>query len=309
MRIVDGHSHMYQPVAPSDKPVQSVKEIADFDIGLLLKRLDEIGVTLFQTQPQEQTRVARQWVGSNALSADIQRTAPSRVIAFGAAEPLDTQDVFNSARLKELRKAIVEQGLKGFLLTPPYGHYYANDPRVYPFYDMAVELDVPIYFHHSHMFGPAKYCPLKYARIWFLDDLTIDFPDLRFSVEHMGYPWTEELLSIMARSPNVYTDIAMFIDPPMAIGLDVQFVNIPRRRLLARDLGMAREYGVLNRVFYGSDCCGTSIDDYVSVLQRETAYIVDGLNADMEKLGYPPLTEQEMEGLLSKNVLELWRRA
>lgn len=54
---------------------------------------------------------------------------------------------------------------------------------------------------------------MKYARPWLLDDLTIDFPDLRFNVEHMGYPWTEELLAIMTRSSNVYTDIAMFIDP------------------------------------------------------------------------------------------------
>ena len=299
MKIVDGHSHMYQPETevPAGKLPTSVKEIEGFDMDRLLKRLDEIGVTLFQTQPQEETRIRGQWLGSNALSADIQRTAPSRVIAFGAAEPLDTQDVFNSARLKELRKAIVEQGLKGFLLTPPYGHYYANDPRVYPFYDMAVELDVPIYFHHSHNFGDPKYCPLKYARMWLLDDLTIDFAELRFSVEHLGYPWTEELLAIMARSPNVYTDIAMFISPAIGVG---------RHRLLAQNLGVAREYGVLDRVFYGSDYCGTSIDGYVSLLQTETAYIKDELDSHMEKAGFPPLTEAEMEGLLSKNVLRLW---
>ena len=247
MRMIDGHSHMYQAVAPSDGLKASAGEIEGFDVDLLLQQLDEIGVSQFQTMPQEMTRIHGQWLGSNELSADIQRSAPERIIAFAAAEPLDHQDVFNRARLKEVRQGVVEHGLKGLLLTPPYGHYYSNDKRVYPFYEMAVELDIPIYFHHSHMFGDPKICPMKYARIWLLDDLTIDFPELRFNVEHMGYPWTEELLAIMARSPNVYTDIAMFIDPYVFDGLK------GRHLLLARNLGMAREYGVLDRVFYGSD--------------------------------------------------------
>jgi predicted TIM-barrel fold metal-dependent hydrolase len=300
MKIIDGHSHMYQTYASSNKLKKSVTEIEGFDINLLLKRLDEIAVSQIQTMPQEMTRIRELWLGSNELSADIQQSAPTRIISFAAAEPLDRQGVFNRARLKEVEKAIVERSLKGLLLTPPYGHYYSNDRRVYPFYEKAVELDIPIYFHHSHNFGSPKNCPLRYARIWLLDDLTIDFPELRFNVEHMGYPWTEELLAIMARSPNVYTDIAMFIDPYVRFG-------VGRRLLLARNLGMAREYGVLDRVFYGSDYVGEDIDEYISLLQREIAYMREGLNSDMEKLGYPPLTQQELEGLLSKNVLKIWK--
>ena len=116
----------------------------------------------------------------------------------------------------------------------------------------------------------------------------------------MGYPWTEELLAIMARSPNVYTDIAMYVDP---------YVGLGRRRLLARNLGMAREYGVLGRVFYGSDYVGESAEEYVSLLEREIAYLCGGLADDMERIGYPSLTPQELEGLLSCNVLNLWSYA
>lgn len=162
-----------------------------------------------------------------------------------------------------------------------------------------VVLDGHFYFHHSHMFGPPKQCPLKYARIWRLDDLTADFPELKFNVEHMGYPWTEELLAIMARSPNVYTDIAMFTDP---------YVGIGRPLLLARNLGMAREYGVLDRVFYGSDYVGEDANEYIALLRREIKHIKERLSSDMARFGYPPLTQQEMEGLLSKNVLKLWEQ-
>lgn len=156
MRTIDGHSHMYQPRARTNELKKSVKEIEGFDIDLLLKRLDEIGVSQIQTMPQEMTRMRGQWLGSNELSAEIQQCALGRIISFAAAEPLDVQGVFNRARLKGVEKAITEKGLKGVLLTPPYGHYRSNDKRVYPFYEKAVELDVPIYFHHSHMFGPHR---------------------------------------------------------------------------------------------------------------------------------------------------------
>ena len=73
------------------------------------------------------------WLGSNELSADIQNTAPTRVVSFAAAEPLDAQGAFNRTRLKEVEESIATKGLRGLLLTPPYGHYYANDRRVYPF--------------------------------------------------------------------------------------------------------------------------------------------------------------------------------
>lgn len=300
MKIIDGHSHMYQTYAESNNLKSSVEQIAGFDIETLLSHLDEMGISQFQTMPQEMTRVRGLWLGSNALSADIQRSAPDRIVAFAAGEPMDAQDAFNRARLLEVEEAVAMQRLKGLLLTPPYGHYYANDRRVYPFYEKAVALNIPVYFHHSHQFGPSRYCPMKYARPWLLDDLTIDFPDLRFNIEHMGYPWTEEVLVIMSRSPNVYTDIAMFIDP-------TEEEATGRRLLLARNLGMAREYGVLDRVFYGSDYVGENVNEYVGLLQREIAYIKDGLNRDMEKQGFPPLDQAEMEGLLAKNVLKLWK--
>lgn len=308
MKIIDGHSHLYQAPAPCGQLKGSAKEIEGFDINLLLKRLDELQISQVQLMPQEMTRIVGHWLGSNELSPDIQRYAPERIIAFAGAEPLNVHNAFNRARLKEIEEAIVERNLKGLLLTPPYGHYYSNDKRVYPFYEKAVELDIPIYFHHSHMYilsdvpgCPATVmCPLKYARVWLLEDVAIDFPELRFNVEHLGYPWEEELFALMVNHLNVFADIAMFIEPLQCKG---------RRLLLARDLGIAREYGVLNRVFWGSDYVGESVEEYISLVQREIRYIKEGLNQDMERLGWPPLTEQEMEGLLSENVLKLWQKS
>lgn len=298
MGIIDGHSHMYHKRATLDSLKKSVSDIESFDINLLFRRLDEIGISRFQTMSQSMERIRGMWLGSNELAAELQQLEPTRIISFAAAEPLDAEDRLNTAQLKELDNLVTSKSIKGLLLTPGYGHYYANDPRIYPFYEKAIELDIPVYFHHSHQFGPPENCPLKYCQVTFLDDLTIDFPELRFDVEHMGYPWTEELLCIMARSPNVYTDFAMFIEPYLGKG---------RRLLLARNLAMAREYGVLDRVFYGSDYVGENVDEYIGLLQREISYINNGLNRDLQAQGYPTLTQQEIDGFLSENVLRLWK--
>jgi predicted TIM-barrel fold metal-dependent hydrolase len=298
MEIMDGHSHLYQKHATVDKLKKTVNDIEGFDIEQLLKRLDEMGVSQLQTMSQSMERIRGMWLGSNALSVALHEAAPSRIVSFAAAEPLDARDRLNEPQLEELEDLVKNRGIKGLLLTPGYGHYYANDKRIYPFYRKAIELDIPIYFHHSHQFGPPRNCPLKYCQVTLLDDLTIDFPELRFDVEHMGYPWTEELLCIMARSPNVYTDFAMYIEPYFGRG---------RRLLLVRNLAMAREYGVLDRVFYGSDYVGESVDEYIDLLRREIAYIKEGLNNDLTAQGFAPLAPAEIQGFLADNVLRLWQ--
>jgi predicted TIM-barrel fold metal-dependent hydrolase len=95
---------------------------------------------------------------------------------------------------------------------------------------------------------------MEYACPWLLDDIIIDFPDLRINVEYMGYPWTKELIAVMAHAPNVYDDIsAMFRRPT----------------ILAWKLVLAKEYGVINRVIYGTDYVGSDICHYL--LQPKTA--------------------------------------
>lgn len=298
MDIVDGHSHMYHARAAVGELKRGVRDIEGFDLNGLLDRLAAIGVSRFQTMAQSMERIRGMWLGSNELAAALAQLSPLKIISFAAAEPLDATDRLNTDQLDALEGLVRGNGIKGLLLTPGYGYYYANDKRIYPFYEKAIELDIPIYFHHSHQFGPPRNCPLKYCKITLLDDLTIDFPELRFNVEHMGYPWTEELLCIMARSANVWTDFAMFIEPYLGKG---------RHLLLARNLAMAREYGVLDRVFYGSDYVGEGVDEYLALLRRELAYIREGLNRDLAVQGFAPLSDADIEGFLSKNVLRLWK--
>jgi len=288
--IIDGHSHLFQARWPCDNLPQNIDALGEVDWQSLVDGLDEIGVEKVVTLAQEMTRVWDAWLGSNKLAADLQRKFPEQILGVTGAEPLDKQDKFNAERLKEIETSVKAHGLKGLLLTPPYGHYFANDKRVYPFYQKAVELDIPIYFHQAAQFGATVLAPMKYARPWLLDDIVIDFPDLRINVEHMGYPWTEELIAIMAHAPNVYTDISALFRRPT---------------VLAWNLVLAKEYGVINRVIYGTDYVGSNIQDYLQQLKHEVAYCRAEINKTLKKSGWPKLTEEEIDGILGGNVARL----
>jgi hypothetical protein len=58
----------------------------------------------------------------------------------------------------------------------------------------------------------------------------------------------------------------------------------------------------LDRVFYGSDYVGEDPDEHVALLQAELDHVQNQLGSDMARLGYPPLADSELEGLLATNV-------
>ena len=57
----------------------------------------------------------------------------------------------------------------------------------------------------------------------------------------MAWPWTEELLAIMAHGPNVHTGLAMLSTRP---------------HMLAWDLTMAGDYSFLDRILWGAHYVG-----------------------------------------------------
>ena len=137
--------------------------------------------------------------------------------------------------------------------------------------------------------------PMKYARPLLLDDDVIDFPDLRMNIEHMAYPWTEELFALMKRAPNVYADVSELFDRPA---------------MLAWYITAAREYGVLDRIVWGSDTDLYWYDDwdfsrYSQKVKKETSWLRSGLNRQLESSGWPLLTQEEIDGILGDNARRL----
>ena len=49
---------------------------------------------------------------------------------------------------------------------------------------------------------------LKYSNPMHLDDVSVDFPDLRIILAHPSFPWQEEALAVAQHKPNVYIDLS-----------------------------------------------------------------------------------------------------
>jgi len=101
---------------------------------------------------------------------------------------------------------VKESGAKGLKLHPSYQFFYPNEPRLYPLYGKAQELGVPVIFHiGSSIFKGTR---LKYCDPIYLDDLAVDFPDLKIVMAHSGRGfWYDQCFSLSRLHKNVYMDV------------------------------------------------------------------------------------------------------
>ena len=83
-----------------------------------------------------------------------------------------------------------------------------NDRRYYPLFAECVELGVPFCTQVGHT-GPLRSSETG-RPIPYLDDVALDFPDLTIVGGHIGYPWTEEMVALARKYPNVYIDTSAY---------------------------------------------------------------------------------------------------
>lgn len=107
--------------------------------------------------------------------------------------------------LKELDKAVHEFGFVGAHLYP---HWFGLSPDAaiyYPYYARCAELGIPIMMQVGQCLVYRSDNRLAtVARPMALDRIAIDFPELIIIGIHLGYPWTEEMISVANKHQNVY---------------------------------------------------------------------------------------------------------
>jgi len=295
--VIDSHMHLIRK-KNFDKETYNrlnMKLPEDTPLEDLVGWLQEAGVSKAVVMGQDMTRIWKTTFGEEYVVQAIKRY-PDFFVGLASLEPLDEYNRFNKEAFDYFEKAITEYRLKGVLLTPPYGQYYSNDKTVYPFYEKALEYDVVVQFHHSAQMGPAILAPTKYADLFRLNDVIVDFPDLKIVVEHLGYPWSEHLFVLMANDKNLWTDLAMMYDRPMKV---------------AWSLILAKEYGVINRVMYASDyvCYNYDVfsDKPAEDFKRWINFIKTDLNKIYGRCGWPLFSPEEIEGILWKNANRLYK--
>jgi len=107
----------------------------------------------------------------------------------------------------ELKRLVEDEGFRGLKLYPTYQQYFLNDPRIYPIYHNAQDLEFPVLIHTgSSVFRGSR---LKYGDPLHLDDVAVDFPDLKLIMAHSGRGFWYDRAFFMSRlHKNVYMEIA-----------------------------------------------------------------------------------------------------
>jgi len=127
--------------------------------------------------------------------------------------------------VRDLDYAYHELGLRGVNIGPWLYGLKPNDKRFYPIYTKAVELDIPIVLHtSSHFFRGVS---METGNPVYVDEVAIDFPELKLIASHAGWPWILQMVAVAWRHPNVYlensamlatylhSDLVRYMDTPI----------------------------------------------------------------------------------------------
>ena len=111
--------------------------------------------------------------------------------------------------VRELRRLVKEQGFKALRIVQWLWNLPPTDRRYYPLYAECIELGIPFCCQVGHT-GPL--CPSEPGRpIPYIDEVAIEFPELKIVGGHIGYPWTTEMIAVATKHENVYIDTSAYV--------------------------------------------------------------------------------------------------
>jgi len=136
---------------------------------------------------------------------------------------------------RELRRCVEQLGFKGLRVIPWLWDAAPTDRRYYPLLLTCAELGVPFCTQVGHT-GPLRASEVG-RPIPYIDQVALDFPELTIVCGHVGYPWTEEMVSLARKYENVYIDTSAYTS----------------RRLPAELVSYMRSRGGRHKVLFGTN--------------------------------------------------------
>ena len=128
------------------------------------------------------------------------RAYPARFSGLAGIDPTEGMH-----GVRELERAVRDLGFIGAHMYPHWFDLPPDHARWYPFYAKCVELDVPVQMQvgQSLIYTPEQ--PMRsVGRPILLDGIACDFPELKLIGIHVGIPWTDEMIAMAWKHPNVF---------------------------------------------------------------------------------------------------------
>ena len=209
----------------------------------------------------------------------------NNLIAFVGLDPRRGEE-----GLRELERAVTEKACRGWKMYPPNG-FYPDDEEFYPYYELCVDLGIPIVAHTGFT---SRFKHVKYARPVYLDKVAADFPALKIVLAHVGTPWQDEALMVASKNPNVSVDLSGWQHFASTTPIKVY--------QLIGDAKISRVFP--NRMLFGSDY---PLFEHAMSLKMWTEFIANLRMPDyLVEQGYPQVSKDEIEAVMWKNAARLF---
>jgi predicted TIM-barrel fold metal-dependent hydrolase len=142
----------------------------------------------------------------------------------------------------EIEDKVKNHGAKGLKLHPVSNRFYPYDRSLWPAYQKATEMGLPILFH-SGKAEIAGYTQADYARPGNFEQVLQSFPKLVMILAHLGNGFLEESVALAQKYDNVCFDTSAILS---GMGVKSGFASGEEAVKLIRTIGVSR-------VLFGSD--------------------------------------------------------
>lgn len=205
--MIDFHTHPWRPDDLAPATVAFIRRISPAvqrwadaleDVRFAADRLREQGVEravlLAEHCPASSGNVRTETV------LRLCRESDGFFLPFASVDPNTDGDAVDRLR------RYIDEGVRGLKLYPSYQHFYPNESRVYPLYELCQEHRIPVLLHIGSSVIPNT--RMKFCDPIHLDDVAVDFPELPIVMAHGGRGfWYQVCEFLAAHHRNVYIDV------------------------------------------------------------------------------------------------------
>jgi predicted TIM-barrel fold metal-dependent hydrolase len=216
-------------------------------------------------------RLSGVWINDDDVAAYVARD-PGRLIGFQSLDP--TQPGWQD----EMRDGRERLHMKGIKLLPMYAGFRPQEERLDPLWQYASRHQLPVLLHTGTTFV-AK-APLECTLPRHLDVVARGFPDVKIILAHLGHPYEGETVAVIRKHANVYADLSALFYRPWQ---------------LFHSLMLVHEYGVWEKVLFGTDYPVTTVAETVAGLRGLCEVKIDRFS----------LPRDRIEGLIHRDALAL----
>jgi predicted TIM-barrel fold metal-dependent hydrolase len=280
-RSVDGVMRAW-----ADRSLEGGGDMPEPRAAALIKYMDEAGVDVAFGLREAMMDVAgyATCMSTNAFILKEIEPYPERMYLEANCGPILRRGVENA--IWELEYLVKERDARLCKVYAPEDGPL-NDRGLWPFYEKACELDVPLTVHTGMSYVVPQ--PTKFTLPLLLDDVCLDFPDLKIIAYHMGWPYHEELMGLAGKHQNLYLSLS---------GIIGWLARAPYRGY--HMIGEALQWVSSEKIVMGLDLPFDDtkrVVDYVRTLEMPAEL--------QEKWGYPEITDEIRANILGLNLAKL----